>query len=149
MATVDFDSSKLAIESVKINTTAADFIVHEPIPSLGSKISVKLPEDLRAEGSHFNVQINYATDPDASAVQWLEPSATKGGKYPYVFTQSQAIHARSLLPCFDSPGMKSTYTATIKAPTWCTGSPVINAWIVVNNARVISHILSEQAKKRH
>ena len=35
-------------------------------------------------------------------------------------TQCQAIHARSLLPCMDTPGIKSTYSAEIRAPAWCT-----------------------------
>ena len=38
----------------------------------------------------------------------------------YRYTQCQAIHARSLLPCMDSPGVKATYTATVHAPEWCT-----------------------------
>lgn len=88
---------------------------------LGSTISVSIPESLREVGMEFSVQFNYATDPEASAIQWLEPSATKGGLNPFVFTQCQAIHARSLLPCFDSPGAKSTFVAVITAPAWATG----------------------------
>lgn len=121
-SSVDFDSSKLAIQSVKINTQPTAFNVGENVPALGNKISVVIPEILRGKGAEINIQLFYSTDPDASAIQWLEPSATHGGNYPYVFTQSQAIHARSLLPCFDSPGVKAPYTATIKAPTWCTGA---------------------------
>jgi len=58
--------------------------------------------------------------PDAPAIQWLEPAATAGGQHPYVFTQSQAIHGRSLFPCQDSPGAKLTYSADVAAPKWCT-----------------------------
>ena len=51
---------------------------------------------------------------------WLDPAATKGGVHPYLFSQSQAIHARSLFPCMDSPGIKCTYSATVRVPAWCT-----------------------------
>eukprot|EP00975_Prorocentrum_lima_P011906 2530084-Prorocentrum_lima.AAC.1 len=67
-------------------------------------------------------------------MQWLQPSMTDGKKRPYLFTQCQAIHARSLVPCQvrkkrrgtlgifwladnpllatqDSPGVKFTYDA--------------------------------------
>lgn len=50
------------------------------------------------EGAKFDLLFKYSTDKDASAVKWLDPAATKGGMHPYVFTQSQAIHARSMFP---------------------------------------------------
>lgn len=53
-------------------------------------------------------------------MQWLDASATKGGKRPFLFTQCQAIHARSLLPCMDTPAVKAPYTAVVQAPSWCT-----------------------------
>lgn len=116
----NFDSSKLHIDSVTINGAAAEFSVASPHAVLGSKVSVTIPEDLRAEGSTFVIRFNYSIDPDASAVQWLPASATKGGKHPYVFTQSQAIHARSLIPCMDSPAVKTPYQAVVTAPSWST-----------------------------
>ncbi|CAN0008396.1 unnamed protein product, partial [Sphacelaria rigidula] len=52
------------------------------------------------------VKINFCTSPRSTAIQWLPPEQTHGGKYPYLFTQSQAIHARSLFPCQDCPSAK-------------------------------------------
>ena len=38
-----------------------------------------------------------------------------------VFTQCQAIHARALLPCQDSPGVKAPYTASLTVPDGLVG----------------------------
>ena len=41
----------------------------------------------------------FKTSPEATALQWLDPSQTADKEQPYLFTQCQAIHARSLVPC--------------------------------------------------
>jgi len=119
-STVDFDTSLLSIESVSIDDISTTFILAEPHKILGSKLSVLIPENKQIVDTIINVKIVYAADPNASAIQWLDASATKGGKFPYIFTQGQAIHTRSMLPCQDAPGVKTTYTATVRAPSWCT-----------------------------
>ena len=63
-----------------------------------------------------NISIHYKTSPNAGALQWLEPSQTHDKKHPFLFTQSQAILARTWLPCQDSPGVRYTYRAQVQVP---------------------------------
>lgn len=64
--------------------------------------------------------VHFETSPTSTACQFLEPSQTAGGKHPYLFTQCQAIHARSLVPCQDSPAAKLSYTGAVTVPAALT-----------------------------
>lgn len=74
---------------------------------LGNELIIDLPGD----GSPIKIQ--YQTMPQASGLQWLTPQQT-GGDQPYLFSQSQAIHARSWIPLQDTPAVRVTYDAKIK-----------------------------------
>ncbi|MGZ5303598.1 MAG: M1 family metallopeptidase, partial [Bacteroidia bacterium] len=63
------------------------------------------------------IHIYYKTSPEAAAVQWLDARQTAGGKHPFMFTQSQAILARTWVPCQDGPGVRFTYSATVEVPS--------------------------------
>jgi leukotriene-A4 hydrolase len=86
------------------------------VQAFGSALTVQLPSTLRA-GEEVNIKVYYETSPSADAIQWLEPQQTRGKTHPYLFTQCQAIHARSLYPCQDAPGAKFTYSAEITVPS--------------------------------
>jgi len=72
--------------------------------------------DISLRKNDTRVTIRYRTNHAAEAVQWLSPEQTAGKKFPFMFTQSQAILARSWVPLQDSPGIRFTYTADVKVP---------------------------------
>lgn len=88
----------------------AQFSLQPPDRILGSALRIELPPGAD------RVRLHYATSPSATALQWLEPSQTAGKRRPYLFTQSQAIHARSWIPLQDSPAVRMTYRARIRTP---------------------------------
>lgn len=62
------------------------------------------------------VTIHYETSPNSKALQWLNPQQTAGKKFPYLFTQGQAILTRTWIPCQDTPGNRISYSADLKVP---------------------------------
>jgi aminopeptidase N len=78
-------------------------------PILGQALTIAL-------AAEACVEIAYRTGPDAGALLWVEPSGTSGKREPMLFTQSQAIHARTWIPLQDTPGVRFTYEATIHVP---------------------------------
>lgn len=112
---ISFDTRGLNIERVGIyrdplQELDAEFEIGEVDEHLGQALKVKIDKDVS------KVNIYYSTSPGAAALQWLDPSQTAGKKLPFLFTQSQAILARSWIPCQDSPGIRFTYNAKVKAP---------------------------------
>ena len=62
------------------------------------------------------MRIAYATSPQASGLQWLRPEQTADQRAPFLFSQAQAIHARSIAPLQDTPWIRSTFTARLRVP---------------------------------
>ena len=85
---------------------------------VGSVLTIPLTDaDFDPASGNVRIKVHYNTLPQSSAVQWLDAEATKDKVAPFLFTQCQAIHARTLLPCQDTPTVKASYNATVRCPT--------------------------------
>ena len=112
---VVFDTRDLTIE--KVEGIKTDGSAHPAEFSLATAADPTLGQALRVSlsGETAAVRIHYHTAPTSAALQWLLPSQTAGTQ-PFLFTQSQAILARTWLPCQDSPGIRFTYEARVRVP---------------------------------
>jgi len=109
------DTRRLCIHSVEASSDGRSFISVEykigpEDPILGAPLRISL---LPAESK---VRIRYSTSGNASGLQWLDPAQTAGKDYPFLYTQSQTIHARSWIPVQDSPAVRLTYSAQVRTP---------------------------------
>jgi leukotriene-A4 hydrolase len=108
---LDLDTKGLDIKSVRTATgEACRFELGNDDAILGRRLRLQLPAGTTA------VAIDYATSPDAVALQWLTPAMTEGKKHPFLFSQCQAIHARTVVPVQDSPAVRVTYEAEVTVP---------------------------------
>jgi leukotriene-A4 hydrolase len=112
---LDLDTRELRIARVTDEAGAAlAHELHAADPILGARLRVELPPGTRA------IRIAYQTAPAASALQWLTPEQTAGGREPFLFSQCQAIHARSVVPLQDTPRLRLRYRAELTVPARLT-----------------------------
>ncbi len=107
------DTRNLTIKEVTLGengTTSTGYTLGEKQKHMGRPMAI----DIGPKTKWINIQ--YQTNPDAGALQWLDPKQTEGGEHPYLFTQSQAILARTWIPIQDGPGIRFTYDARVKVP---------------------------------
>jgi leukotriene A-4 hydrolase/aminopeptidase len=107
---LDLDARDLEVMRVSVDGADVPWSMGERDEVLGQALRVDLPQGTQ------EFVVEYATGPEASALQWLEPSMTAGGRHPYLFSQCQAIHARSVIPCQDTPLARFTFDARVTVP---------------------------------
>ncbi len=109
---LSLDTRDLEIEQVTLGAeeTETPFLKGETVEHLGEPLSIVIQPETQL------VHVYYQTSPEAAALQWLAREQTAGGRHPFLLSQSQAVLARSWIPCQDSPSVRMTYTARIQVP---------------------------------
>jgi len=108
---LDLDSRGLVVTAVRGG--GGEALPFELGPSdeiLGTRLRVVLAPGIE------RVSVRYSTSPEASALGWLLPEQTASRQHPYLFSQCQAIHARSVVPLQDTPHRRVTFRAELDVP---------------------------------
>ena len=108
---LDLDTKGLIVASVRDAVgKPVSWELEEEEPILGRRLHLEVPPGTAL------VSIDYSTSPDAVGLQWLTPAQTEGKAHPFLFSQCQPIHARTLAPLQDSPRFRVTYGADVTVP---------------------------------
>ena len=109
------DARHLNITKVLLKTNDTEKPLTFQVDTERESLIIEMNET--SKDSLSSLLIYYSTsNTKCTALQWLSKEQTADRQYPYMFSQCQAIHARSLYPCQDTPGVKSTYSAKITCP---------------------------------
>ncbi len=112
---LDLDSKGLEILTVQVpGLGPIPWELGDPDTILGQRLRLQVPSGTQ------EVAITYRTGPEAMALQWLEPEQTEGKSSPYLFSQCQQIHARTMVPCQDTPMVRMAYQAEVNVPEGLT-----------------------------
>ncbi|KAL8732032.1 MAG: hypothetical protein Q9166_002984 [cf. Caloplaca sp. 2 TL-2023] len=110
------DTSHLDIKDVSLKgNTLSMWRLLPRFEPYGSALKISIEKEAE-KGQSFEIDIQVRTTDQCTALQWLTPAQTSNKKHPYMFSQCQAIHARSLFPCQDTPDIKSTFEFNIQSP---------------------------------
>ena len=119
------DARNLNIKKVLLKSSNATLPFQ--VDTKGESLTIDLGPSVN--DSSTSVLIYYSTSStECTALQWLTKEQTADRQHPYMFSQCQAIHARSLYPCQDTPGVKSTYSARITCPKPLTVVMTKRSW---------------------
>ncbi|KAM0213006.1 hypothetical protein ACHAQI_004526 [Fusarium lateritium] len=119
------DSRYVDISTIRIGSNESKWELKDYNAPLGAPLHISVPDGV-AKGELIDLSIELQTTSKCTALQWLTPAQTSNKKHPYMFSQCQAINARSIFPCQDTPDVKSTFTfkLTSSLPVVASGVPV-------------------------
>lgn len=114
---VVLDTSFLKVDRVTVDKAKASSwkVQEKRTEPYGSPLSISIPHGA-SKGTIIELAISLSTTDECTALQWFDKEQTSNGKFPYMFSQCQAIHSRSIFPCQDTPDVKSTYDFRIRSP---------------------------------
>ncbi|KAK5088533.1 Leucyl aminopeptidase yscIV [Lithohypha guttulata] len=109
------DSSHVQVDNVEVNGKKHKFELGPRLEPYGSALKIYLDEGVPND-TEVDVCIDFATTAACTALQWMTPAQTSNKRHPYMFSQAQAIHARSIFPNIDTPDVKAPFDFTIRSP---------------------------------
>jgi leukotriene-A4 hydrolase len=109
------DSSHVDISDVHVDGKSVKWELLPRMEPFGSVLKVSLDHGVPLDG-FVDLTVLCQTTNSCTALQWMTPAQTSNKKHPYMFSQCQAIHARSLFPCQDTPDVKCPYDFYITSP---------------------------------
>jgi len=81
---VIFDTSYLKIKNIFSGGNVLKYTLAKRTEPYGSALTIQLPRKLEKEET-TEVEVEYETTDQCTAVQWLNPEQTFGGKYPFMY----------------------------------------------------------------
>ncbi|HKI54114.1 MAG TPA: M1 family aminopeptidase/hydrolase, partial [Anaerolineales bacterium] len=109
--TLFLDSYKINLKQAQANDRALTWEFDLDDEVLGQRLQ------LQGLDNDSSFKLVFHTSPEARALQWMKPSQTAGGEHPFLYSQCQATHARSIFPCQDAPSVRFTYSAEVEVPS--------------------------------
>lgn len=133
------------------DTKELAYDLKQNLAPIGDALIIHLPASSPPASPFFQIQIQLSTDglgtsSAGGACDWLDPS--HAASYPFVFTQCQSIHARSIFPCQDTPAAKSSYSARVTLDQFSINQSfqvVMSAQRVSSLTRHLPHTSSQPA----
>jgi leukotriene-A4 hydrolase len=110
------DVRDVEVRSVKADGRALAWRIDERDAIRGQRLHID-----NSNGSSV-LSIEFETSPKATALGWLDAAHTAGGKHPFLLSQCQSLHARSIFPCQDTPSVRFTYEAVVRVPAPMTAA---------------------------
>jgi leukotriene-A4 hydrolase len=114
--TAIFDIKGLRIKKITLgesgNERETDFV----IGNMDKDSILGQPLLVTVSPATTKINIYYETTEESKALDWLDATLTSSKKHPFLYTQGQAILARTWIPLQDSPSNRITYSAKVKVP---------------------------------
>jgi leukotriene-A4 hydrolase len=107
------DSKSILIKSVKEiseSGSSRDLSFHlydknSNKDALGTPLVIELNES-KKKNSKISIEIDFTTTSQSFGLTWMDKTQTLKQEHPFMFSQFQAILARTVLPCQDTPAVK-------------------------------------------
>lgn len=125
------DTRFLDVHEVSVNGERSNWELLAQSKPYGHALKVPLNQAIKG-GETLSLRIGVQTTKDGTAVQFLTPVQARS-QHPYMFSQCQAINARSIFPCQDTPDVKSTFEFNITSPL-----PVLASGLAVGSPEAAS-----------